>query len=213
LLEYNRGLNLFDAPDIDDDLFIGRDTELEQMKTVLLSNPTPPTRKVLVLGGMGGIGKTQLAVTYAKRYSSSYSSIFWLNASSKTALLTSLRRLAREILPEAGGQLDDMMLTQVSVWLSNLENRRWLLIFDNYDDLDQFNITEYFPSVAQGSIIITTRQPDGVSGTKIKVRPIAEKEEALRILATRSRRENVDSGTKTLLRRRRYLTGRRSGRS
>jgi hypothetical protein len=212
--EYNRGLNLFDAPDIDDSLFIGRDTELEQMKTVLLPNPTSPTREVLVLGGMGGIGKTQLAVTYAKRYGSSYSSVFWLNASSKTALLTSLRRLAREILPEAEGQLEgDMMLTQVSVWLSNLENPRWLLIFDDYNDPNQFNIREYFPSVTQGSIIITTRQPDGVSGTKIKVRSMVEKEESLRILVTRSRRENVDSGKKTSPRGRRHLTGRRCGRS
>ena len=170
MLEYNRGLNLFDAPDIDDGLFIGRDTQLEQMKTVLLPNPTSPTRKVLVLGGMGGIGKTQLAVTYAKRHSSSYSSIFWLNASTEAALLISLRRLAREVLPEAGGQpKDDIMLVQVLIWLSNLENPRWLLIFDNYDDPDQFNIREYFPSAAQGSIIITTRQPDGVNGTKIKV--------------------------------------------
>jgi hypothetical protein len=163
---------------------------------------------------MGGIGKTQLAVTYAKRHRSSYSSIFWLNASSKATLLISLRRLAREILPEAGGQpKDDIMLAQVLVWLSNLENPRWLLIFDNYDDPDQFNIREYFPAAAQGSIIITTRQPDGVSGTKTKVRSMTEKEESLRILATRSRRENVFSGKKTSERGRRHLTGRRSGRS
>lgn len=194
----DRGLNLFDAPDIDDGLFIGRDRELEQMKNILLPNSTSSTRKVLVLGGMGGIGKTQLAITYTKRYHSSYSSVFWLNASSKPALLTSLRRLARVILPESGDQLqDDMVLTQVSVWLSNLENSRWLLAFDNYDDPDQFDIREYFSSVAQGSIIITTRQPDLVSGTKINVRSIAEKEESLRILATRSGRENVESGGKT----------------
>jgi len=90
-----------------------------------------------------------------------------------------------------------MMLTHVSVWLSNLENSRWLLVFDNYDDPDQFNIREYFPSVAKGSIIITTRRPDLVSGTKINVRSIAEKEESLRILATRSGRENVESGENT----------------
>jgi hypothetical protein len=53
---------------------------------------------------------------------------------------------------------DDMMLTKVSVWLSNLENPRWLLVFDNYDDPDQFTIREYFPSVAQGSIIVRWRQ-------------------------------------------------------
>ena len=199
MLEYNLGLNLFDAPDIEDNLFIGRDTELEQMKNILLLNSTSSTRKVLVLGGMGGIGKTQLVITYTKRYRSSYSSIFWLNASSKAALQTSLRRLARVILPESRDQLQgDMMLTQVSAWLSNLENSRWLLSFDNYDDPDQFNIREYFPSVAQGSIIITTRRPDLVSGTKINVRSIAEKGENLRILATRSGRENVESGEKIL---------------
>jgi hypothetical protein len=73
----------------------------------------------------------QLALVVGiKRYRSSYSSVFWLNVSSKPALLTSLRRLAWVILPEPGDQLqDDMMLTQVSVWLSNLENSRWLLVF------------------------------------------------------------------------------------
>jgi hypothetical protein len=168
------------------------------MKNILLPTSTSSTRKVLILEGMGGIGKTQLAITYTKRYRSSYSSVFWLNASSKPALLTSLRRLARVISPESGDQLqEDMMLTQVSVWLSNLENSRWLLIFDNYDDPDQFNIREYFPSVVQGSIIITTRRSNLVSGTKINVRSITEKKESLRILATRSGRENVESGKKT----------------
>ena len=58
LLEYDRGLNLLDALDMGDHLFIGRDDELEQMKTILLSDPDSSDRKVLVLGGMGGIGKT-----------------------------------------------------------------------------------------------------------------------------------------------------------
>ena len=141
--------------------------------------------------------------------------VFWLNVSSKPALLTSLRRLAWVILPEPGDQLqDDMMLTQVSVWLSNLENSRWLLVFDNYDDPDQFNnIREYFPSVAQGSIIITTRRPNLVSGIKINVRSIAEKEESLRILATRSRQKNVESGEKISQRSVYPLTDHRSERS
>ena len=51
-LEYDRGLNLLGAPDMGDHLFIGRDDELEQMKIILLSDPDPSDRKVLVLGGL-----------------------------------------------------------------------------------------------------------------------------------------------------------------
>jgi NB-ARC domain len=195
LSEYNRGLNLFDAPDLGKGLFIGRESEVQRMEKILQPPGNSQDRQILVLSGPGGIGKTQLAITYAKRHSSSYSSTFWLNASSKTALLTSLRRLAPQILPEAGDRLnDEAILVQVSVWLSQLDNNHWLLIFDNYDDPDQFNIREYYPLVAHGSIIVTTRQRDRVNGEEINLKPISKEEESLRILASRSGRKYVKSG-------------------
>jgi hypothetical protein len=195
-LEYDRGLNLLDAPDMGDHLFIGRDDELEQMKTILLSNPDSSDRRVLVLGGMGGIGKTQMAIRYAKRHHTSYSSVFWVNATSESTLRTSLRRLAPQILPsETVDQLDDDQLwAQISLWLSKLENSRWLLIFDNYDDPNQCQIEQYYPFVAHGSIIITTRQPDRVNGHQIKVQSMTNDEDSLNILATRSGRPDVSSG-------------------
>ena len=196
--EYNRGLNLFDAPDLGKGLFIGRESEFRKMEKILQPPGNSQDRQVLVLSGPGGIGKTQLAITYAKRHGSSYSSVFWLNASSKTALLTSLRHLAPQILPEAGDRLnDEAILIQVSVWLSQLDNNRWLLVFDNYDDPDQFNIREYYPSVAHGSIIVTTRQRDRVNGEEIHLQPMAQEEESLRILASRSGRTNVELGKRT----------------
>ena len=88
--EYDRGLNLLDAPDVGDHLFIGRDDELEQMRTRLLLSSNSSDRKVLVVGGMGGIGKTQMVIRYAKQYRMSYSSVFWLNATSDASLKTSL---------------------------------------------------------------------------------------------------------------------------
>jgi hypothetical protein len=179
-----------------DHLFIGRDKDLEQIKTILLSNPDSSDRKVLVLGGMGGIGKTQIAIHYAKRYHTSYSSVFWVNATSESTLKTSLRRLAPQILPnETVDQLDDDQLwAQISLWLSKLENSRWLLIFDNHDDPNQYQIEQYYPFVAHGSIIITTRQPDRVSGYQIKVQSMTNDEDSLNILATRSGRPDVSSG-------------------
>jgi hypothetical protein len=65
LIEYERGINLFDAPDMADELFVGRDAEIQQMEMILRPGSDFPHRKRLVLGGMGGIGKTQLSIIYA----------------------------------------------------------------------------------------------------------------------------------------------------
>lgn len=196
LADYDRGLNLVDAPDMGDDLFIGREAELKEMAAILLPNSPSSTRKVLILGGMGGIGKTQLTIAYAKQHHPSYSSIFWLNATSQSALTTSLRRLAPHILHvETVDQLDnDQLWTKISIWLSKPENARWLLIFDNYDDPSQYQIEQYYPFVAHGFIIITTRQPDRVNGHRIRVPSMTNDEDGLNILATRSGRPNVSSG-------------------
>ena len=62
-LEDDKGLNLFDAPDMGESLFIGREAEFQDMESILQPQSDSPdlTRKVLILDGMGGIGKTQLA--------------------------------------------------------------------------------------------------------------------------------------------------------
>src|SRR5436190_23681672 len=162
-LEDDKGLNLFDAPDMGEGLFIGRETEVQDMESILQPQSDSPylTRKVLILGGMGGIGKTQLAISYAKRHRHSYSSIFWLNANNEVTLKNSLRTLANRILlPQAVSKLkDDQLRIYVSNWFSEQDNTRWLLIFDNYDDPDQYQVSKYYPFVAQGSVIVTTRLP------------------------------------------------------
>lgn len=145
---------------------------------------------------MGGIGKTQLAIAYAKRHRHSYESIFWLNATSPQTLRASLHRLAQRILTpdELKHCENDQLVMHVSRWLSETENTRWLLIFDNYDEPDQYEITKYYPYASQGSIIVTTRLPDYVSGTKVKVQHLDQLEDGLQILETRSERQNVKSG-------------------
>jgi len=153
-------------------------------------------QRVLVLGGIGGIGKTQLAITYAKRHRASYSSIFWLNATSPTTLKGSLRSLARRVLPLGAGRQcdDDQILEHTARWLSEGENTRWLLIFDNYDEPDGYDIKKYYPSASHGSIIITTRLPEQVTGVKVKVSALTRIEESLQILEKRSERRVAQSG-------------------
>jgi hypothetical protein len=192
------GLNLFDAPEIDGNFFVGREPDLQKMEEILQPNRDAQdlTRKKLILAGMGGIGKTQLAIMYTKRFRSSYSSIFWLNAKDEVALQKSLHLLARRILtPEAVSKVEpDQIWFHVSKWLSEWDNNRWLLIFDNYDDPDQYNITKYYPSVAHGSMIVTTREPDRIIGVPVSVKQLEDPRDSLQILATRSGRETVESG-------------------
>ncbi|KAI1628663.1 P-loop containing nucleoside triphosphate hydrolase protein [Exophiala viscosa] len=180
-----------------DDLFCGRQAEIQQMESILqpLSDVLGASRKLLVLGGMGGIGKTQLAVSYAKRHRTSYTSIFWLDATSELSLKTRLRNVAHRALPPStiGDFDDERMSSYLSNWLSEDQNTRWLLIFDNYDDPEQYSVCKYLPSVAHGSVIITTRQPDRVLGDKVRVRSLSKEDDSLRILARRSERENVGS--------------------
>ena len=165
------------------------------MESILQPNSKSLERKILILGGMGGVGKTQMAVAYAKRHRTSYTSIFWLNAKSETTLTSSLRLSARRILPlGAESRYDDNQIrNHVSTWLSQLENTRWLLIFDNYDEPEQYRLTEYYPYVSHGSIIITTRRPECINGEMIKVRPMEKREDSLNILRTRSGRQDIQS--------------------
>jgi hypothetical protein len=117
---------------------------------------------VVVLLGMGGCGKSQLALEYCQQSENdkSYSAIFWIDATTRTAVEQSLTALARELskpgfdLADAEGNVR-FVLTTISTWLGP-----WLLVFDNFDDLQSFgnkSIKEYFPRSNKWSVLVTSR--------------------------------------------------------
>jgi hypothetical protein len=183
------------APYIASELFVGRGYELDEIAKYLHPDHKAKEQRRLVLGGMGGIGKTQLAIAYAESGRGSYTSVFWLNAVSETALKDSFRSIASLIFDfEEPGVLDKEILRRVHQWLYTPKNTGWLLVFDNYDDPGQFQIDHYYPPPSHGAIMITTRRPDLVAGTTLHVKPFQNIEDSLAILQTRSKRENVQSG-------------------
>ena len=147
---------------------------------------------------MGGIGKSRLAVAYAESRSKSYTSVFWLNATSEASLKASFRLIAGLIFEVQDPEVldDEGIIGRVHHWLSDPKNTRWLLIFDNYDDSDQFKISEYYPLTSWGAIIVTTRRPDLVPGNThtLDVKAFQNIKDSLRVLQTRSKRQNVQSG-------------------
>lgn len=75
-------------------IFVPRDQEINDLEQTLLPKPTHTIRQqVVVLHGPGGIGKTQLAIEFARRSQNVFSSIFWLNGSSRESIRQVSRRL------------------------------------------------------------------------------------------------------------------------
>ncbi|KAK5095508.1 hypothetical protein LTS08_008151 [Lithohypha guttulata] len=190
------GLCLTSAPLMEPDSFVGRARELEEMARALRPGEPAVEQRRVVLGGLGGMGKTQLAIAYAREHQASYTSVLWLNATSELTLTASFRSMA-ETLPSASSVAkldDDEALRHAFRWLSDVRNTQWLLVYDNYDDPDQYKITKYFPTTCNGTMIITTRLPALVQGQRmrqVRVSSMEDVEESLQILQNRSRRDNV----------------------
>lgn len=167
-----------------------------------LLSPKGPLRKVVVLFGMGGVGKTQTAIHFARQHQQAYDAILWFDARDEETLQRSFLEIAeklpsgaipQELLEDSQDLLALNELVQaVKRWLELPGNERWLLIFDNADS-PTYNIQNYFPETRQGSIIVTTRLQGLGIGTSIDVSKLS-KNEGISILAQTSGRVDLGQG-------------------
>jgi hypothetical protein len=170
------------------------------------------TRSVVVLHGLGGIGKTQLSITFMHRHKFKYTAIFWVNANDESSLKRSFVNIAQLILrdhstakvPTSVDLEEDVdgAIKGVKAWLSMSKNQKWLMIFDNYDnpkvpgdqDPTAVDLRGYLPACDHGSIIVTTRSSQVNLGTKIHIQKLLDIQDGLRILANTSGRTGVMDG-------------------
>ncbi|KAH8587243.1 hypothetical protein B0O99DRAFT_747744 [Bisporella sp. PMI_857] len=156
--------------------FIERPAEIAELERVLLPEKQSCRQKRFVLHGLGGIGKTQLAVEFASRYQRRFSGVFWLDGRSKDSVMQSIASCASRI-PEgqisqssktyaAGSNGDiNIVVQEVIGWLAREDNVSWLLVFDNVDrdygnhasDSNAYDVMQYFTGANHGSVLITTR--------------------------------------------------------
>jgi len=146
---------------------VAREEELAEIDRTLRGDCS---RRIVVLHGLGGIGKTQLTVAYAKRHKDNYSAVFWLNIKDEGSLKQGFVKAAKQILrkhPSASrlSSVDienvDEVIDAVKAWLSYPNNTRWLIIYDNYDnpklagntDPMAVDIRKFLPKSYQGSVI------------------------------------------------------------
>ncbi|KAG5798512.1 hypothetical protein H9Q69_002454 [Fusarium xylarioides] len=132
------------------DKFVTRPADTAELEKCLLpqrSHAQRTSRKIFVLFGLGGVGKTQLSIDFARRHQAAFSSVFWLDGKSEDQLKRSIAgcisKIPKDQVPETSrrwtdscthsqDKLDDAV-ANVMKWLKQPDNCEWLLIFDNVD--------------------------------------------------------------------------------
>ena len=177
-------LPIWNVPHRRNPFFTGREEILIHLYTVLRSSKAAALTQAQAISGLGGIGKTQVAVEYAYRYRDHYQAIFWINATSRDAISADFVTLAALLnLPEQQEKEQDIVLRAVKRWLSS--HTHWLLILDNVDDLEM--IVDFLPATGTGDVLLTTRlQALGTVAQRIEVEKM-ELDEGVMFLLRRTK--------------------------
>ncbi|KAJ2981238.1 hypothetical protein NUW58_g6735 [Xylaria curta] len=155
--------------------FVGRSEILERLKSQL-GHQAPctndQTHRRLALCGLGGIGKTQIALAYVfwLRKTSPDVSIYWVHASSVERFRQAYAEIA-EVCQIPG--YDDPkadILSLLKRWLEHKNGGRWFMVIDNADNAELFcrptepadtvgekYLGQYIPESAHGTVLVTTR--------------------------------------------------------
>jgi len=157
--------------------FVGRDDVLLQIDKVLLPSVSEGREvglKSFALCGIGGIGKTQIAINYGLSRQERFDAIFFVQAENQEKIAESFGQIAVKLgLVDATDAADLVVCRDVALkWLSHplkyegtegdeqvneAREATWLIIFDNVDDTEV--LRDFWPGSSSGAVLITSRDP------------------------------------------------------
>lgn len=165
--------------------------------------------KVVVLQGMGGCGKTQLALEFCQQaqVEQLFTAILWINAFSPKTVAQSFTDIAKKISRVGIDQEKPEANVEIVKGIINARKKPWLMVFDNFDEPKAFSqnpLKYYLPSGNKGLIFLTSRIVESdLLGCPINISDMVEAK-ALELLFRSSKHEkseeNIGEGKKIIKR-------------
>ncbi|MEU9347047.1 FxSxx-COOH system tetratricopeptide repeat protein [Streptomyces sp. NPDC048278] len=164
--------------------FTGREELLTQVHEQLL---TGDTSAVLphTLHGMGGVGKSQIAIEYVYRHTAEYDVIWWIPSEQPTMILTALTELAHRLGLNVGTEANRAVPAVREALRRGEPYDRWLLVFDNAENVEA--VRPYFPTGGTGKILITSRNQEWDRVARTLSVDVFTREESKALLRRRAR--------------------------
>lgn len=164
--------------------FTGRESLLASVQRQLREDETTAVLPH-ALHGMGGVGKSQIAVEYVYRHSGEFNVIWWIPSEQENLVLGALADLARSLGLEVGPQANAAVPAVREALRTGKPFDNWLLVFDNAEDIE--TVRKYFPNGGPGKIIVTSRNREWERvATPLSV-DVFDRQESIALLQRRAR--------------------------
>jgi len=162
--------------------FTGRHALLNMLSERLTLGSTTAVLPA-ALHGMGGIGKTQMAVEYIYRHLQDYDLVWWIHATQVAQIRSGLTELAATLGLPGGNEANTAVPAVREALRLGQPHSRWLLVFDAAESPDV--VRPFFPTNGPGEILVTSRNPAWASVARPLEVNVFERGESIELLRRR----------------------------
>jgi tetratricopeptide (TPR) repeat protein len=165
--------------------FTGRDADLRRLRNQLRAQGSTVVLGAVpvALHGMGGIGKTQVAMEYAHRYRAAYDVVWWVESDPVDFIDVSITDLGRRLKLPVQPNIPDDVAAVLHALERGEPNSRWLLIFDNAEQIEK--VAPFLPKGSTGHVLLTSRNPSWAERSEVIEVDVFHRDESIAHLRRR----------------------------
>ena len=169
---------LWNVPRRPSRVFVGRD----KVMAAVAAGPSSVIGQSV--SGLGGVGKTEVALHHAHDHRAHYAGVWWISADTPANLTGGLAALAHRLAPATTVVPDEQAEAWATAWLHHHDG--WLLVLDNVESPD--DVQALLSGVDGGTVLVTTRRDvdwaeHGLAAIRLDT---LDEEDAVRLVAERT---------------------------